>query len=270
MDPRDQPRTKLVCTIGPASIERVRELIDAGMSVARINFSHGSAEDHKNAIHTVRATAHQTRRSIAVMADLPGSKIRLADIDGGQAELTVGAGFDLRTDRSTLAQELQVGDRVLLADGAAELRVTATSDDGGVETEVVRGGLVRSRSGVSVPSERLTGAGVTDSDREALERAIELRVDVVAQSFVRSAEDVRSLRELLPADAPLLVAKIETQAAVGAFEELVGLVDGVMVARGDLGVDIPFADVPVVQKTSSGAPAHRASSRSWPPRCSNP
>jgi pyruvate kinase len=247
MDVTQKPRTKLVCTIGPASFDRLPELIDAGMSVARVNFSHGTPDEHTNVVHAVRAAAHQARRSVAVMADLPGSKIRLTDLTDGEQTLAEGASFDLATDRPTLHQELQAGDRVLLADGAAELRVTGTDNDS-VQTEVVRGGTVRSRSGVNVPSERLKGEGVTDADREGVAQALELRVDLIAQSFVRSADDVATLRALLPPEGPLLVAKIETRAAVDAFDEIAAQSDGVMVARGDLGVDLPFADVPLVQK----------------------
>ncbi len=243
-----RPRTKLVCTIGPASVERARELVDAGMSVARINFSHGTPDEQKQAIRAIRAAAHHARRSVAVMVDLPGPKIRLAELEGGEQALETGAKFDLRTNRPTLAHEVQVGDRVLLSDGAAELRVTGTTDDGGVQAEVVSGGVVRSRSGVNVPSERLAGEPVTDEDRSAIPRALELRADVIAQSFVRNGNDVGALRALLPANGPLLVAKIETRAAVDNFDGIVAGVDGVMIARGDLGVDIPFAEVPLVQK----------------------
>jgi pyruvate kinase len=245
---KDLPRTKLVCTIGPASVERVRELIDAGMSVARINFSHGTSDDHKAAVHAVRNAAHQARRSVAVMVDLPGPKIRLGEIEGGETRLERGAGFDLQTNRPTLAQELEIGDRVLLSDGAAELRVTGMSDDGTLQTEVVHGGVVRTRSGVGVPNERLTSDGLTDEDRSGVERALELRVDLIAQSFVRSADDVNALRALLPEDAPLVLAKIETQSAVDDFDAIMTAADGVMVARGDLGIDIPYAEVPLIQK----------------------
>jgi pyruvate kinase len=247
MDPRDLPRTKIVCTIGPASVERVHELIDSGMSVARVNFSHGTIDEHKAAVHAVRSAAHHARRSVAVMVDLPGPKIRLGEIEGGEMVLEAGTGFDLQTNRPTLAQELQLGDRVLLADGAAELRVTGTTEDE-VQTEVVRGGRVRTRSGVSVPSERLTGGGLTDDDRAGVERALELRVDLIAQSLLRTAGDVSELRGLLPPEGPLVVAKIETQQAVDNFDEILAVADGVMIARGDLGVDIPYAEVPVVQK----------------------
>jgi pyruvate kinase len=134
-----------------------------------------------------------------------------------------------------------------LADGAAELRVTGT-DGGSVLTQVVRGGMVRTRSGVNVPSERMVGPAITDDDREAIPRALELRADLIAQSFVRTAADVEALRELLPADGPPIVAKIETRQAVDNFAEILKASDGVMVARGDLGVDLPFESVPLIQK----------------------
>jgi pyruvate kinase len=266
----EQPRTKLVCTIGPASADRVRELIEAGMNVARINFSHGTPDEQRAAIQAVRAAAREARKTVAVLVDLPGAKIRLGEMENDRAELETGAGFTLRppTDdaaaespddaaagtsaaatvsRPDLADMLQVGDRVLLADGNAELRVTGTQDRD-VLTEVVRGGEVRSRSGVNVPSERLTEPGLTDEDRAAVPRALELRADLIAQSFVRSAADVEALRALLPVDGPPIVVKIETRQAVDNFDEIVAACQGVMVARGDLGVDLPFEEVPMIQK----------------------
>ena len=261
----NRSRTKLVCTIGPASIERVGELVAAGMDVARINFSHGTPDDYRNYVHAVRAAAHSARRSVAVMADLPGPKIRLGQLSDDAVDLVSGGEFTLRAEGGSdgdglpgdasgasvsvgsLATQLEVGDRVLLADGAVELRVDST-DGSQVKTEVVHGGQIRTRSGVNIPSSRLAGDGLTDDDRAAVPRALELRVDLIAQSFIRNAEDVRALKQLLPSDGPRLVAKIETQAAVDAFDEIARVVDGIMVARGDLGVDIPFEDVPLVQK----------------------
>jgi pyruvate kinase len=253
-------QTKQVCTIGPASVERIPQLVAAGMDVARVNFSHGSDEDHKSYAHAVRAAAHSARRSVAVMADLPGPKLRLGELSGGEARLETGTPFTLRSDDGTpgdatgaavahpeVTKHLEVGDRVLLADGAAELRVVEIVDNE-VRTEVVNGGLVRSRGGVNVPSQRLPGDALTDEDRAAVPRAVELRVDLIAQSFVRTADDVRALRKLLPADGPKVVVKVETRAAVDNFDEIVAEADGVMVARGDLGVDLPFEDVPLVQK----------------------
>ncbi|MEX2547649.1 MAG: pyruvate kinase [Chloroflexota bacterium] len=312
----ERSRTKLVCTIGPATADRVGDLVAAGMDVARVNFSHGTPDDHKAYVHAVRAAAHSARRSVAVLVDLPGPKIRLGELEGGAVTLETGATFTLRSDTQAqaaatdvavtatappdaadlvteltgaddasppsdddddtagsamtvsepasvpsaigdassahvsargLAAMLEVGDRVLLADGAAELRVTAISGSA-VATEVIHGGMVRSRSGVNIPSSRLTGYGLTDDDRAAIPRALELRADLIAQSFVRSAEDVKALRALLPADGPRVVAKIETRAAVDGFDGILEVADGIMVARGDLGVDIPFEEVPLIQK----------------------
>ena len=253
-------QTKQVCTIGPASLERIPQLVTAGMDVARINFSHGTPDEHKEYVHAVRAAAHSARRSVAVMADLPGPKLRLGELAGGEARLETGASFTLRPDDGNpgdksaaavahpeVTRHLEVGDRVLLADGAAELRVVEVVEEE-VHCEVVNGGLVRSRGGVNVPSQRLPGDGLTEEDRAAIPRAVELRADLIAQSFVRTAEDVRALRKLLPADGPRVVVKIETHMAVDNFDEIVAETDGVMVARGDLGVDLPFEDVPIVQK----------------------
>ena len=253
-------RTKQVCTIGPASIELVPQMVAEGMDVARVNFSHGTPEEHRDYVHAVRAAAHAARRSVAVLADLPGPKLRLGTLDGDRVQLETGTSFTLRADdgtpgnaagasvaHQTVLAGLQSGDRVLLADGAAELRVTEAGPDQ-VVTEVVNGGLIRTRCGVTVPSERLPAGGLTDEDREAVPRALELRVDLIAQSFVRAPEDVRELRALLPADGPRLVAKIETHAAVAAFDAIAAESDGIMIARGDLGVDLPFEEVPVVQK----------------------
>ena len=243
----DRPRTKLVCTIGPASADKIPDLVAAGMDVARINFSHGTPDEHKAYVHAVRSAAHSARRSVAVMADLPGPKLRLGEIDGGQQVLETGSSFPLTVDGADLAARLQVGDQVLLSDGAVELKVSDISD-GQVATEVVNGGLIRSRSGVNIPSERFGDGGLTDQDRADVPRALEMRVDLLAQSFVRSANDVADLKQMLPADGPRVVAKIETRAALDDFDAIAAAADGIMVARGDLGVDIPFEDVPMIQK----------------------
>jgi pyruvate kinase len=171
-----------------------------------------------------------------------------ADTSGHtQAQAVAGAANGATVTGADLSAVLQVGDRVLLADGAAELRVTAI-DGRSVTTEVIHGGLIRSRCGVNIPSERFGDGGLTDDDRAAVPRALELRVDLLAQSFVRSAADVVALKALLPADGPRVVAKIETRAALDDFDAICAAADGIMVARGDLGVDIPFEDVPMIQK----------------------
>ncbi len=246
----------------------------AGMDVARVNFSHGSRSDHARAFQAVARAALEAGRAVAILADLSGPKIRLGPLADGAVTLEAGRPFVLRaatrdaggtndpgnrghsdataawTTYPGLAADLRPGDRVLLADGAAELRVEhADEATGQVVTEVARGGTIRSRAGVNVPSERFSGAAVTDKDRRDLPAALELGADLVAQSFVRRAEDVEDLRRLLPSDRRVRVmAKIETRRAIDDFDRILGAVDAIMVARGDLGVEIPYEEVPIVQK----------------------
>ena len=250
--------TKLVCTIGPATAERLPELVEAGMDVARINCSHGSRADHDALAAAVRSSEAGAGRPIGVMADLSGPKVRLRDIEGGEVTLEEGSRFVLSMDdrpgteegasvtHEGLAADLEPGDRVLLADGAVELRVVGSG--GELVTEVVRGGTVRSKAGVNVPSERLGLPAVGEKDRRDLEWALEAGADYVAQSFVRRAEDVEGLRALCGAATPLLVAKIETSPAVADAERIARAADVVMVARGDLGVEAPLEQIPVLQK----------------------
>lgn len=250
--------TKLICTLGPASVERVPELVAAGMDVARINLTHGTREDHQRAIEAVRDASRAAARPIAVMADLSGPKVRLGELAGGEAELRTDAAFSLRPDGlgdpsgaatsyPALARDLEEGDRVLLSDGVVELRVVGVEGDE-VRTLVVRGGVIRSRAGVNVPAEKLGLPAITEKDERDLTWVREASVDLVSQSFVRRAEEVRALRDLL-GDAPaLLVAKIETGPAVEDAGQILEAADVVMVARGDLGVELPPAEIPVIQK----------------------
>lgn len=250
--------TKLVCTLGPASESRVGELIEAGMDVARINCSYGGQEDHDRLLRAVRSAAEEAGRIVGVMADLSGPKVRLREVEGGEITLETESRFALRADgpgdptgaattHPGLAGELQPGDRVLLADGAAELRVVETSG-GAVITEVVRGGTVRSRAGVNVPSERLGIPAITPKDEDDLAWAVQANVDMLAQSFVRRAFDVRALAGLIGEPRPVVVAKIETKAAVEDAAAIMRAADGVIVARGDLGVETALEEIPVHQK----------------------
>jgi pyruvate kinase len=251
--------TKLVCTLGPASAERVGELVEAGMDVARINLTHGSREDHDSLVSAVRAAADAAGRPIGVMTDLSGPKIRLGELGFDEIVLRAGQRFVLRSgtdgagdgegaavNHQALGSDLEPGDRVLLADGSVELRVTETGSD--VVTEVVRGGPIRSRAGVNVPSERLSRPTLTEEDRRGAPRAVALGAHYLAQSFVRRADDVRELRALSGAAGLPIVAKIETRAAVDDFDEIARAADAVMIARGDLGVELPFEQVPIIQK----------------------
>jgi pyruvate kinase len=229
------------------------------MDIARINFSHGSDEDHTKAFEEVRRASKEAGRPIGLLADLPGPKIRLGEIIGGEMSIEAGSLFELgppeappnvsgaSTDHPQLASDLQPGDRILLADGAAELRVVKCN--GAVTTEVVTGGTIRSRAGVNVPSHRLSLPAITNKDEVDLRRAMELGADFIAQSFVRRAEDVRGLRGLIGSRPTQIVAKIETGLAVEAADDILEEADAIMLARGDLGAEIPFEEIPVIQKS---------------------
>jgi pyruvate kinase len=254
-------RTKLVCTIGPASRERIAELVGAGMDVARLNFSHGTPDEHRDALRHVRDTAEQAGRALAVVADLPGPKVRLGDLVRSEVELEPDdlltllppgesldrEGLSATVTYAGLAADVRTGDRLMLADGAVELRVRET-DGRAIRAEVIRGGLLRPGAGLNVPSERLSLPGVTERDRSLLKSVLEMGVDYVAQSFVRRAADIHELRSLMGEVAVPIVAKIETRAAINNLDEILATADAVMLARGDLGVELPFAEVPVIQK----------------------
>lgn len=259
-DARSWRRTKLVCTIGPATAERIPELVVAGMDVARINFSHGTPAVHAAQADAVHHASVDTGRAIPVLADLSGPKIRIGVLAGGAVTLEPGRPFVLYPSGGPqmgdaggaavmyrrLGRDLVPGDRIMLADGAAELRVIRV--DGAVTAEVIRGGTIRSRAGVSIPSARLSAPPLTRKDRRDIPRVAAIGAELVALSFVRCADDVRLLRSLLGADGPRIVAKIETRPAIDAFDEILEVADAVMIARGDLGVEVPFEEVPIIQK----------------------
>jgi pyruvate kinase len=263
---------KLVCTLGPAtaSLERVRALAEAGCDVFRINLSHGDRSQWDELFSLVRSVSEERGDDLAVLSDLPGPKIRLGRFSAGEVELEAGAGFDLRSDvdapgdatgagttHAGLAADVRPGDRILLADGAAEL-VVASTDGSTVVSEVVRAGPVRSGAGVNVPAERLGLPAITDRDRTRLVEALDRGADLVAQSFVRRAADVAELRALMSDRAVPIVAKIETRPAVEDIEAILEVADAIMVARGDLGVELPMAEIPILQKELLQAAARAA------------
>jgi pyruvate kinase len=236
----------------------VRGLVAAGTSVFRINLSHGSPEEHARAVGLVRATEAEVGSPLAVLADLPGPKVRLRTLDPDPFVFRPGQRFSLRpggpgnsesasTTYPQLAGDLRRGDRVLLADGAVELNVVEIDGDI-VRTECVRGGTVRSGQGVNVPAERLGLGAVTERDREGLARSLDLGVDLVAQSFIRDPKDIGELRELMGDRVVPIVAKIETKPAVESIEQILDVTDALMVARGDLGVELPMEEIPLLQK----------------------
>ena len=254
-------RTKLVCTLGPATNtpKFIRGLVTAGASIFRINFSHGSPADHARAVELVRAVEAKSDGALAVMADLPGPKVRLGTLHPDPLKLVPGQGFALRHDgrggqggrgddvpgsgaRHAGRRPHPAGGRSRRAGGDG--RSTATS----VRTECVRGGTVRSGQGVNVPAERLSLPAITERDREGLARALDLGVDLVAQSFVRGPQDIKELRALMGDRAVPIVAKIETKPAVEQIDKILRVTDVVMVARGDLGVELPMEEIPLLQK----------------------
>jgi pyruvate kinase len=254
-------RAKLVCTLGPAtsSLERVRALAEAGTDVFRINLSHGDPRSRRVLFELVRAVATERGADLAILADLPGPKIRLGELADDLVGLEAGSRFELRpggppgdasgaaTTYVGLGSDVRPGDPILLSDGAVELVVRAVAGDA-VTTEVVRPGRVRSGAGVNVPAERLSLPALTERDRAGLEEALAAGADLVAQSFVREAADVAELRALMADHDVPIVAKIETRPATIAIEAILREADAVMVARGDLGVELPLEEIPILQK----------------------
>ncbi|MFA5786195.1 MAG: pyruvate kinase [Actinomycetota bacterium] len=256
-------RAKIVCTLGPAVASQrcVEELIDAGMDVARLNLAHGTKEDHAVAYERVRAAAEKAGRTVAVLADLPGPKLRLGTFAGGHAELVPGSEFVIvsqdclgsaqraSTTYRTLPAEVRPGDRILLNDGAIRLEVLTTTG-AEVVTRVVEGGTISNHKGMNLPGVVLQTPALTDTDDADLRFALELGVDLVALSFVRHATDAAAVRAVMDdvgRHVPVL-AKLEKPEAVAKLEAIVAAFDGIMVARGDLGVELPLEDVPLVQK----------------------
>jgi pyruvate kinase len=254
-------RTKIVCTLGPASEtpEMVDRLVAAGMDAARLNFSHGTREEHAERVRTVREAQARAGRPLALIADLQGPKVRVGDLEKpvvlveGDELVVAGEGRgepgDLPVSPPVLADILHPGHELLIDDGLVRLHVHEV-DDGRARATVLVGGVVGAHKGVNLPGVPIPVPSLTEKDLVDLEFALELGVDFVALSFVRAASDIRGLRELLNAadSTALLIAKIEKAEALEELEAIVSAADSVMVARGDLGVEIGPAAVPLVQK----------------------
>ena len=256
-------RSKIVATVGPATTEYepMRGIIAAGVDVVRLNASHGTLEQHSANAQQARANAAELGRTVGILVDLPGPKMRSGDLVADEVELVVGAPFTLRgtaidgdvTQASTtlpeLARWMHAGDEIFLADGAIVLEVIST-DSGDVLTVVRRGGTLRSRKGMHVPKAEHHIEPFTERDRVALEMAVAIKADFVGLSFVRNADDVERVRSLLPKRGmkPALIAKIETALAIDNLTAIVDASDAVMVARGDLGIQMPARQVPLIQK----------------------
>ncbi len=256
-------RTKIVCTLGPASDDEatIRSFAEAGMTVARLNFSHGNHEDHAHHIDIVRRLAKELDQPIAIMADLQGPKLRVGLFATKGIPLREKEVVTLVNAKTTdepgviplphpeVLRDVEPGDRMLLDDGLLELRAVET-DGERVRAEVVIGGTLNSRKGLSLPHTRLQMPSVTDKDQADAAFALEQKVDYFALSFVRSADDVRNLRSWIQerGTSVPIIAKIEKPEALDCIEEIIDASEGLMVARGDLGIEAPAEEVPIAQK----------------------
>ena len=256
-------RAKIVCTLGPATStrEQITALVEAGMDVARLNMSHGSHEQHRKAYQLVRAAADSTGHGVGIFADLQGPKIRLGEFADGSAVLEKGQEWTITTrdvpgdakvcstTYAGLPGDVAAGDPILIDDGRVRLTVTAV-DGPDVRTEVVVAGKVSDHKGINLPGVAVSVPALSEKDVEDLRFALSLSVDFVALSFVRSAKDVDDVRAVMDevgVHVPV-IAKIEKPQAIENLDEIVTAFDGVMVARGDLGVECPLEDVPFLQK----------------------
>lgn len=266
-----QKRTKIVCTIGPAceDVATLEKMVKAGMNVARLNFSHGTYENHTQLIQNIRQVAQKTGQPIAILQDLQGPKIRVGALPEDGLELKDGetvyfdtsisvyTGDAVPVDYERLHEFLKPGERILLSDGKQEVSIIAV-EGSKIETKVVVGGMIYSHKGMNVPDTTLTIRAMTDKDKQDARFGVEHGVDMIALSFVTRPDDILDLRYAIKEfenefgienEAPIrIVAKIERQEAVKRIKEIMDVVDGIMVARGDLGIEIPAQDVPLVQK----------------------
>ncbi len=257
---------KIVATLGPASHdpEMIYNLLRAGVNVARLNFSHGKHEDHAIVVDRLRSIALSLGLTVTVLQDLQGPKIRIGEIAEGQAEISSGQGLILTTqpiignehiipvDFPQLLDSVTPGGRILLDDGNLELEVVDVNGDH-VETKVILGGVLKSHKGINLPGARLNIPGFTSKDEADLAFGLEIGVDVIAVSFVRSASDIDTVRSAIKRLSPQqssmpIIAKLERPESLDNLEDIVHASDGVMVARGDLGVEMPPESVPIAQK----------------------
>jgi len=257
-------RTKIVATIGPSSSSKdvLRELIEAGVNVCRLNFSHGSYEDHKDVIKCIRDLNEELVTNVAIVADLQGPKIRTGEIQEGGVELKAGnnivistkeqvgdqQGFSINYDQ--LPADVNVGELILLDDGKLILKVESTDRKKEIVCTVIQGGSLTSKKGVNFPNTKISLPSLTNKDEQDLEFAIQQDVDWIGLSFVRSARDIIDLKHKISSSGAKakVIAKIEKPEALDCIDDIISESDALMVARGDLGVEIPFENVPLAQK----------------------
>lgn len=256
-------KTKIICTIGPASEseEKLTELMQAGMNVTRFNFSHGSHEEHKRKYANVITISQALNLPVATLMDTKGPEIRLRDFEGGKAELVTGQKFILTTEDvpgtaerasityQNLKNDIQPGITILIDDGLIEMRVDEIAGND-IICHVINGGPVSNHKGVNVPGAKLSMPYISETDRNDILFGIELGFDFIAASFVRCKEDILQIREILDAHKSTMkvIAKIENMQGIENIDDIIEVSDGIMVARGDMGVEVPLEEVPILQK----------------------
>ena len=256
-------KTKIICTIGPASEseEMLRALIDAGMNVARFNFSHGTHEEHREKFKRLVRIRKEMGKPVATLMDTKGPEIRLKDFEGGKVILEKGKGFTLTTEDvmgtaerasityKDLVKDVKAGGSILIDDGLIELRIDNVTDTD-IHCTVINGGPVSNHKGVNVPDTDLSMPFISEQDRADIEFGAKLGYEYIAASFTRTADDIREIRSILDqfGSRMKIIAKIESTQGVNNIDEILDVADGVMVARGDLGVEVPMEEVPVYQK----------------------
>ncbi len=264
-------KTKIVCTLGPAtnSEEMIRQLIQAGMNVVRLNFSHGSQQEHRLMIEAIRKAAAQLGKAIPILQDLQGPKLRVGKMKNGSIALNRGQQISLvaeeilgdeqriGTSYRYLANDVQPGDKILLDDGLIELKVVHVYRTE-VICQVITGGMLSDHKGINLPGIAISQPSFTEKDRDDLMFGIEHGVDLVAISFVRSADDVLAVKEVIQSKGQeiMVLAKLEKPEAIDHLDDILAVADGVMIARGDLGVELPLQKVPVLQKRIIQQAAH--------------
>lgn len=257
-------KTKIVATLGPASAkkETIKEMILAGLNVCRLNFSHGSYDDHAAAIQIIRELNNELGQNVAILADLQGPKIRTNEMENNGVLLDVGQDIKVLVEKvignkerfsinyAKLPQDVKPGERILLDDGKIVLEVKSTDGTSEIVCTVVQGGILSSKKGVNFPNTQISLPSMTEKDQLDLEFALEHNVDWIGLSFVRSARDIIELKYRISARSShaKVIAKIEKPEALECIDDIIHESDGLMVARGDLGVEVPFQNVPLIQK----------------------
>ena len=257
-------KTKIVATLGPASSDKetLRQMFLSGLNVCRLNFSHGSHEDHAAVVKTIRELNDETGLNVAILADLQGPKIRTNEMENNGVELVNGSIVTIGIEKvlgtaerfsinyEKLPQDVQAGERILLDDGKLALEVVATDGKKEFTAKVIHGGILSSKKGVNFPNTRISMPSLTPKDLEDLDFALSQDVDWIGLSFVRSARDIIELKHIIATKnaKAKVIAKIEKPEAIDDIDEIIRESDGLMVARGDLGVEVPFQKVPLIQK----------------------